>query len=219
MLDPGSAATRVVERHDVRTSPEGANGQASANHLAERGHVRRHPVVQLCAALRYAERDHLVEDKYDAEFFGNGTQAFKKTRLRGYKPVAAVYGLNDHAGQIVGVRANDPLASRDVVDRHHNRTAGNPRRKALVVLHGVRVQRITGGLEFRSNTYGDRVMCTVVAALHLAHLVTTGEGPGGAYGVERRFGAGVDEPDLLHRRDSFDKDLRPPDLGWGRSRV
>ena len=67
--------------HDLALAAEGADGEAAADDLAERGEVGRDAVALLRAAERDAEAgDDLVEDEHDAVLVAQVAQALRGSR-------------------------------------------------------------------------------------------------------------------------------------------
>ena len=91
-------AARIEPRHDAGRAAEGAEGQAAAEILAERGHVRDHAVLALEAGTAEPGRHHLVENQNGAGIVGEPSEAVQKIAVGRYRPAAAGHRLDQDGG-------------------------------------------------------------------------------------------------------------------------
>ena len=187
----------------------GADGEAAADHLAERGEVRGHAVAFLRAAAPEAEAgDHLVEEEQRAVPVAEPAESFEEAGPRLDEPHVSRHRLHDDAGDGGRVGVEDGLDGREVVERRQQRLGGERGGDA-------------GGIGERERGHAGAgsgqqpVGVPVVTALELQHEVAVG---GGARQTQRRhcrLGAGADEAHHLDRGHGGDDALRELRLGLG----
>src|SRR6185312_11933185 len=104
----------------------------AADHLAERGEVRRDAAALRKAAAREAESaDDLVEDQHGARALGLAAERREKLRPLEEQAVVGRHGLDDDGGDLVSVAAEEFGEALFVVERKHDRLADERRRHAL----------------------------------------------------------------------------------------
>ena len=85
-------------------------------------------MIGLCAAVGDRERDHLVEDQYDAEPRGHLTQPLQELRAGGDHPGRAQHRLDQDRGDVCALALEDLLRPVRVVEReldHLSATRGS----------------------------------------------------------------------------------------------
>mmetsp|Transcript_41301 Transcript_41301/g.100220 ORF Transcript_41301/g.100220 Transcript_41301/m.100220 type:complete len:396 (-) Transcript_41301:89-1276(-) len=188
--------------HDLLLARIRTDGQAAADHLAERGQVGRDAPVLLGAAVRDAEAGHhLVEDEESAVVRADLAELVEERLVRNDEAGVSDHALEDHAGDLAFVRLEERLDRLDVVvrrDKSGGRGAGGDAR---------RVREAEGG-HARAGGHEERVRVAVVAPIELDHLLPLGVRAHQPQHSHARLGARVGEADHLHGRDGLDHHLR-----------
>src|SRR5690606_28630596 len=179
----------------------------------KRGEVRFDLVVRLGAPERYPEPGHdFIEYEHAAILIRYFAQCLQKSRNRRNAVHVTRHRLDDDAGNLLA------MASEELFDR------------ADIVV-GQNVRQISIGLGYakgvglpeceRSRTCLDQqpVHVSVIAALELHDLVTTGITPGQTDGAHGCFGSGSHQTDLLDRRHQLTDGLRDDDFCFGRGAI
>ncbi len=187
--------------------PNDSDGKAAADDLAERREVG--PCGLLAQAAKFvfvqhlgaAGREpepghHLVEDEQSAVFPGEFAEAAQEGGARQDRPSVADHGLENDAGDLVGVGFERGFDRTEVVIGERERVHRGLRR------HSGR----TGDAEGSHAGAGfdeQRVRVAVVAALELDDERSPGESAREADGGHASLGPGADEPELLDGRKTL----------------
>ena len=187
-------AGRCHPLHQLAAAAVGADRQPAADHLAEGGQVGLDPEQLLGAAEGDAEAGHhLVENEQRAVAVAQLAETFEVPLDRRHQTHVAGDRLDEDAGHLVAVAAEQVLDRQQVVVRGGERVGGHRAR------HAGRRRHAEGR---GAGAGGDQkgVAVAVVAALELDELVAAGGGAGEAQGGHRGLGAGVDQAHHLDVR-------------------
>ena len=138
--------------------------------------------------------------------------------IGGQIPEVRQHRLDDDAGQLVRVLAQNPLRRLDVIVMQVDNVLDHAGRLARPLGDTRRLYRVER-VERRINAHRDVLMVPVVSTLDLGDLVLACECAGGADRVQRSLGARVRKSHLLDRRHPLAKGPRQPDLRLVRSAV
>ena len=174
-----AAVARVVALHHVGAPAEGAEGQAAAEVLAQRGHVGPDAEQRLAAAEGQARGHHLVEDQQRAALVGQHAQAVQKIDFAGDAAARAQHGLDQDGGQLAPVRRHALEHVGQVVVARHDPLVWHVDRRAAA---------------------GKGQHAAVVAALEHQHLAPPGVCAGRGQRHQVGLGARVGEAQQLHGR-------------------
>ena len=126
-------------------------------------------------------------------------------------------GLDNDRRQLVGILTDHAFCRFEVVVGHNHDLVGRFRGHSAGGQNRVRRVGIAGRRDIGRDADLNRVVVAVIRAFALRQQVLAGKGARRTDGVERRFGAGVDETDLVERWHAFAHQLAPLDhQGRGR---
>jgi hypothetical protein len=125
-------------------------------------------------------------------------------------------GVEEHAGNLPGMRVEQLARSRHVIEGQHQHVAQHPRRRAAGVAHGLRPRGVAPVCRRWVHARFGHVVGAVVGAFHLGDARPARVGAGGADGEHHRLGARIGKTDLLHRRQPVHQQLGQLDLAFRR---
>ena len=180
--------------HDRRGPADRAHRHATADDLAE-GRQIRHDAGQLLHSARRdpQARHHLVEDQQRAVARAQRAQPLEKTGHRRNQVHVAGRRLDDQAGDVVGVLAEQCLDRGEVVELRDQRVTGKVGR------HAGRAG-CAEGERARARLHQQAVGGAVIAALELDDPGAAGVAARQPQRRHRRLGSGADEAHPLHMR-------------------
>ncbi len=188
-------AAVLHHRHDLLRAADRARGQAAAERLRERDHVRLDAEALGRAARGDAEaRLDLVEDQDDAVTLGDLAHRLEVARLGEHDPEVHHRRLHDHAGglAVLGDQGLDAALGRlGVVERHGDREVDDGLRDAGAVGQRLEVEAVADLVVLDADRDHHAVVVPVVGAEDLHDRVALRVGAGDPDRVHRRLGAGV----------------------------
>ena len=188
----------------------GADGQATADDLAECREVRAHAAAALRALPADAEAGHhLVEDEQGAVRIAERAQRLEKAGRGLDDAHVAGDGLDHDGGDGAWVRVERGRDGGGVVERREHRLRGERRRHARRVGQPERGDARAGGGQ-------QPVGVAVVAALELHDQVAAGRPARQPQRAHHGLGARVHEAHHLDRRQRLDDELGELGLGLRR---
>ena len=196
--------------HDRALASERADRHPAADHLAQRGEIGCDAVEALRAAHVHTEAGHhFIEDKDRAVAVAEVPQPLQESGPRCDQVHVARDRLDNHPGDLVGMRLESGGDFVEIVISEHQRLAGDRRRHA-------RRRRLAEGERARARLDQQAVSVAVIAAFELHDLrpprVTARESQRG----HRRLGAGAHQPHQLERWEQTAQRLRDLDLAFSR---
>ena len=172
-----------------------AGGQAAAERLRERDHVRLHAPALGRAAGRDAEAGlDLVEDQDDAVALRDLAHALEVARLGEHDPEVHHRRLHDHAGGLAVLgdqRLDAALGRLEVVERHGDREVDHGLRDAGAVGQRLEVEAVADLVVVDADRDHHAVVVAVVGAEDLHDRLALRVRAGDPDRVHRRLGAGV----------------------------
>ena len=172
-----------------------AGGQAAAERLGERDHVRQHAAALGRAARRDAQAGlDLVEDQHDPVALRDLAHRLEVARLGEHDPEVHHRRLHDHAGGLaaLGVERLDAVLHRlGVVERHRDREVDDGLRDAGAVGQRLEVEAVADLVVLDPDGDHHAVVVAVVGAEDLHDRVALRVRAGDPDGVHRRLRAGV----------------------------
>ena len=182
-----SVGARGIEAfHDPGGTAEGAEAEPAAEILPEGDQVGDDAERSMQAGRRQARRHDLVEDQQAAGGARLLAQHGEELGRRRNAAAPAQHRLQDHAGEIGGVRADRGPGGGDVVVGHDHERKRRVERRPVA----------------REDEHAP-----VIAALHRHHLGAPGEDPGDADGHQIRLGARIREAHQFQGREALDDQL------------
>ena len=117
MRDARATCERIEYGHDVGAPAKGADGEAAADDLAQRGQVRLVPEVLLRPVIVHAERDDLVRDEQHVVLARDPTQTCQEVVNRVQKAGAVRQWVDDDGREFGCVLHHEMLDRVRVVER------------------------------------------------------------------------------------------------------
>ena len=109
-------AKRRQVLHDLPTTANCADGESTADHLAEAGQVRSYVVLGLRSAKTKSETgDHLIEDEKSTDAITRRSESFEKPRRGCDNAHVRSHRLDDHTRHVVSNLGNDVVGGNDRV--------------------------------------------------------------------------------------------------------
>ena len=206
-------ADRRDHLHDLPASAVCADRHARADDLAERGQIRRHAEVSLCAVGREAESgDDLVENQHRAVPVAEIPQSLQEAVRRKHRAHVRTDRLDDNRGDLAAALVKPRADAVEAVVLRRQRVSGVVRRYAERIRHARRHDTRTGAHE-------QTVGVAVIASVELDDLIPSRVAARGADRTHDRLGARIDHAHHLDRRHHAADQLRHLDLRAGRRAV
>lgn len=214
------AVAMVIDPHDLAPPGDRADGIAAADDLGQRGQIGLDAQKRLRAADMGAEGDHLVQDQQRADLAGQALDHVDEGARQRDKAQIAGRRIQQHAGNRVGIGADDALGRLDIVEGDDDDIIGHALRHAPGIADRIRVIAPVRGRGIKAD-FGI-VIRAVIDALGLDDLGAAGDRAGGLDRAHHRFRAGIAEPDLFEAfgagADGFgQRDLGLSGQGEGRA--
>ena len=206
-------ADRRDHLHDLPASAVCADRHARADDLAERGQIRRHAEVSLCAVGREAESgDDLVENQHRAVPVAEIPQSLQEAVRRKHRAHVRTDRLDDNRGDVAAALVKPRADAVQIVVLRRQRVLRVVRRYAERIRHARRH-------DTRAGAHEQSVGVAVIAAVELDDLVPSGVAACGADRAHDRLRTGIDHAHHLDRRHHAADQLRHLDLRAGRRTV
>src|SRR5438477_263948 len=186
--------------HHCAAGAESSERQAPADGFGQANQVRLHAKEfagpapsELCAGLDF------VEDQQRAVLRADVAQPLEEPGLRHAQSDVHHNGLENNAGDLVGIFLEAALDAREIVESSDDDVGEGGFRHATTAGNRIGCVRIAAVFRLRLNADERGVMQSMVAALELQNSVSAGCGARNAAGVHGDFGPAGAEAHHFHR--------------------